>query len=226
MRRWLILAVICSIAAAALVWLLDRPEVAPLSSSARSEPYSHEAFDQWVAEDLTRLAEYGRFVGFLSAHGVDSVVPAWQLTRTDANRSKDCERPQFVVPPREEWNNIVPVLRLVRDHVVPEIGAVEVQSSYRTLDFNECIGGARRSRHLNFSAVDLSTVEPLANRELFGRLCRLQARLGPKSRFGLGAYFNPEQPNRASGRFHVDVSGYRSWGYSKHAESSGCRAFR
>ncbi len=226
MKRRLLLAVICSITAGAVLWLLVRPEVAPLSVTSDPEPYSQKAFDQWVAEDTQRSAEYGHFADFLATHEVDGVVPVWQLMRTDSNRAKDCERPQFLIPPREDWNNIVPVLELVRDYVQPEIGRVEVQSSYRTLDFNECIGGASRSKHLSFSAVDLTAVEPLPNRELFARLCRLQARLGPSSRFGLGAYFNPEHPDRATGRFHVDVSGYRSWGYSKHAQSSGCRAFR
>lgn len=175
--------------------------------------------------DPDRIRDFEDFADYLAGQGVGNVVPAWQLTRTDANRSKDCERPQFLIPPQDDWANIVPVLVLVRDHVSPEIGAVEVQSTYRTPDFNECIGGAVRSRHLSFSAVDLTPVEPIPNSQLFGNLCQLQAQLGPASRFGLGAYFDPSMPDRASGRFHVDVSGYRSWGYSQRSESSGCRAF-
>lgn len=189
-------------------------------------PYSEEAFAGWRMDNPDEAARFEALADFLDAEGVGSVVPAWQLTRTDNNSRRTCERPQFLVPPRESWGRIVPVLKLVRDHVVPEIGPVEVSSSYRTTAFNDCIGGASRSRHLDFAAVDLRPIETISNPELFRRLCALQQRLGPSSRFGLGAYFDPSRPGKASGRFHVDVSGYRNWGYSQHADSSGCRAFQ
>lgn len=198
-----------------------------LLENALSEPkpYSEEAFADWRKRSPDESKQFDAFARFLESEGVGSVVPAWQLTRTDNNSRRPCERPQFIVPPRDSWPRIVPVLELVRDHVLPEIGRVEVSSSYRTSAFNDCIGGASRSRHLAFAAVDLVPLEPIANRELFRRLCALQRKLGPASSFGLGAYFDPDEPDKASGRFHVDVSGYRSWGYSKGAESSGCRAF-
>jgi hypothetical protein len=40
----------------------------------------------------------------------------------------------------------------------------------------------------------------------------------------LGSYFDPAKimANR-NARFHVDGTGWRSWGFSKKAASSGCR---
>lgn len=210
------------------IWVALRIFAPPLADHATlgPTPYSTEAFEQWQASDADSSHAFAEFESFLADRGVAGVVPAWQLTRTDSNPMRTCQRAQFLVPPREDWPNIVPVLELVRDHIIPELGQVEVASAYRTQDFNECMGGASKSRHLGFAAVDLVPSKPIASRELFERLCAIQKRLGPASRFGLGAYFDPSLPGRSTGRFHVDVSGYRSWGYSQHADSSGCRAFQ
>lgn len=81
------------------------------------------------------------------------------------------------------------------------------------------------SKHLQFEAVDLIAVSRPEAEQLFRELCAIHAALGPQSRFGLGAYFNPENAGNSGGRFHVDASGFRSWGYSYKAGSSGCLAF-
>lgn len=205
-----------------IIGLLLWPEIEKHFGWGSPEPYSKAAFEVWVAAEPQRHAEFGDFTEFLEKQGVGSVVPAWQLMRTDINRSRSCVRPQFLIPPRKDWRNIVPVLTLLREHVVGSVGELEVQSSYRTTAFNDCVGGASKSRHLDFSAVDLIAVGDISNRELFKRLCKLQRRLGPSSNFGLGAYFDPLRPDVSNGRFHIDVSGYRSWGYSKHANTSAC----
>jgi hypothetical protein len=186
--------------------------------------HSHAAFQDWLAEEPGRSAAFAEFTRFLGEQGVADVVPAWQLTRTDITRRIHCNVPPFLLPPRADWRNIVPVLRLVRDGIEPLVGEVEVHSSYRTPDFNTCVGGASRSRHLGFRALDLVAVEPQENRTLFTALCRFHRRHGARYDMGLGAYFNLEREGQNRfGRFHVDVSGYRSWGYSQHRESSACR---
>ncbi|MFM5925012.1 MAG: D-Ala-D-Ala carboxypeptidase family metallohydrolase [Novosphingobium sp.] len=194
---------------------------APISSAKR---YSRGSFDRWLAEEPGRSAAFTAFASYLAAQGVSGVVPDWQLLRTDMNDRIGCPRPAFLMPPRREWPHIVPALRLLKDHVVPAVGQVEVVSSYRTEGFNACVNGAAQSRHLGFAAVDLVTTTPMDNRTLFSRLCALHQRLGPNSRFGLGAYFDPESDARnRNGRFHVDAAGFRSWGFSKKSASSGCR---
>lgn len=226
MRRPIVAALIIVILLGGALWLIGWRGNEPLIGSEKIAPYSREAFDEWLIADPSRQADFEGLVHHLASNDVGNVVPIWQLTRTDSNRAKTCVRPEFLLPPREDWDRIVPVLALVRDEIQPEIGELVVVSSYRTQDFNSCIGGASKSQHLKFAALDLIAATPSSNTELFGKLCAIQKRLGSASKFGLGAYFDPAQPNTATGRFHVDVSGYRSWGYSKGAESSGCKAFQ
>lgn len=215
------------LALGALVWgavrLADRHPGwnAPISTSQR---YARASFEKWLTEQPGRRAEFQAFERYLAEQGVSDAVPDWQLLRTDLNDRIGCPRPAFLLPPRENWQRIVPALRLIRDHVVPAIGKVEVVSSYRNAAFNACVGGAGQSRHLSFAAVDLVARAEIDNRDLFIRLCALHRRLGPASRFGLRAYFDPTKDGRNHrGRFHVDATGYRSWGFSKKAGSSGCR---
>ncbi|WP_427965866.1 D-Ala-D-Ala carboxypeptidase family metallohydrolase [Altererythrobacter sp.] len=207
-------------------WYYARERGGGLAAAfGRPVPYSQEAFTAWLREDPANREGFREFSQFLAEKDVSGVVPDWQLLRTDANLRRPCERPQFLLPPRSKWNNIVPPLELLRDWVIPELGKLEVISSYRTQQFNSCIGGASRSKHLGFHALDLIAPEQQDKREMFRRLCALQSDLGPGKRMGLGAYFRLDIPGKA-GRFHIDTNGYRSWGYSYDAESSGCRLFR
>ncbi|MFZ1744168.1 MAG: D-Ala-D-Ala carboxypeptidase family metallohydrolase [Pontixanthobacter sp.] len=225
MKRTFIAALIGLVLLGGALWLIGWRGNEPLTGNESIAPYSREAFEEWLIADPARQSDFEGLVHLLASKGVGNVVPIWQLARTDNNLAKDCTRPEFLIPPRENWDRIVPVLALLRDEIKPQIGEVEVESSYRTQDFNACIGGASESKHLDFAALDLIAVTPTANPDLFGKLCAIHKQLGPASKFGLGAYFNSAKPAQASGRFHVDVSGYRSWGYSKSADSSGCLVF-
>ena len=186
-------------------------------------PTSQAAFESWRTEDESRSLGYASFVAFLDERGVSSVVPPWQLLRIDAHYAARCDLPVFRLPPEELWPNIVPALRLVRDEVTPRIGAVEVLSSYRTPELNLCARGASRSNHLEFSALDLVTVERQGGAEFYQRLCAMQEAAGPRTRMGLGAYYDASQPGYAGGRFHIDADGFRSWGRSYTSASSPCR---
>ena len=203
---------------AATAWLLRD------GMALQPNRFSHQAFTKWLAANPGEQREFAAFSAHLTQQGVSDAVPVWQLLRSDTKPHLLCRRPAFLLPPRENWANIVPVLRLVRDRIEPVVGQVEVVSSYRTLAFNGCVGGATQSRHLSFSAIDLIVPGQRDSRALFGKLCAIHTKIGSETQFGLGAYFDPltARPNTV-GRFHVDVSGFRSWGYSKHAASSGCR---
>ena len=222
-RRLVALLVLAALAVGAGVIAYHR-EVETAVAAMLPDLHSHVAFENWLAEDPARRAEFDAFSAFLDRQGVGDVVPAWQLTRADITRRTHCNVPPFLLAPRADWPNIVPVLAVVRDGIEPLVGEVEVHSSYRTADFNTCVGGASRSRHLGFHALDLVAVEPKNNRTLFTALCRFHRRHGARHNMGLGAYFDVEREgSNRNGRFHVDVSGFRSWGYSKHGESSACR---
>ena len=228
-RRWLVIvaAALIAIAGARYVtaWTADRHPAGnvPISTTDR---YSKRSFESWLAAEPDRAAAFSAFEAFLDDAAVSGVVPNWQLLRTDTNNQIGCPRPAFLLPPRDKWRNIVAPLRLLKGSIIPAIGPVEVVSSYRTAEFNGCVNGASKSRHLDFAAIDLVTITERDNRRLFAELCRVHGKLGPASRFGLGAYFDPakEATNRR-GRFHVDAAGHRTWGFTKTASSSGCRMF-
>lgn len=181
------------------------------------------AFDRWLAADPHRAAEVAAFRAFLARHGVADVLPHWTLLRANANKSERCRADPFVLPPRNRWPNIVPALRLVRSTIVPAVGRVEVASAFRLPALNHCSKGASQSRHLTFGAIDLIPLDQPDAATGFARLCSAWRRAGPASRWGLGAYIDPRRPtlNRV-GRFHVDATGWRSWGFSYHSASSGC----
>lgn len=193
----------------------------------RSPPTSAraDAFASWLQRDRSNRPDFAEFRAFLARNEVSGVVPDWQLLRTDAPTAGVCNRPPFLLPPRERWPAIVPVLKLIKRNIAPQLGRLEAVSAYRTTDFNGCVGGAKLSQHLGFAALDLVAIDQTDNKAVFARLCSIHRAIGWAAHFGLGAYFDTAHPDKnRRARFHVDVAGFRSWGFSKHAESSGCLA--
>ncbi len=184
---------------------------------------NHAAFLRWMQAKPERAAQVAAFERYLAAEGLAEIVPPWTLLRAEAKRSAQCHAEPFVLPPRALWPHIRPALRIVRARVIPAIGRVDVASTYRDPSLNGCAGGAGQSRHMQFAAIDL---EPRAQpdvRSSFTRLCAAWRRYGPAEAWGLGAYYDPAHPTwSARGRFHVDGTGWRTWGFSKHSASSGC----
>lgn len=216
-RRSIIL--ICVSAAAAVLTL----GLSSWWSAQREYAYSKPAFDVWVNADPKRAQQFEQFSAAMADAGVAEVVPLWQLWRVDANYASRCDTEMFVAPPDDKWAAMVPTLRLVRDEVLPVTGPVEVVSAYRSQEVNGCIGGANRSQHLFFRALDLVTQEENDLAELFTRLCTMHNGLGAKSKMGLGAYYDLDNPARNStGRFHIDSAGYRRWGYDYTRGSDPC----
>ncbi len=164
------------------------------------KPGDRAQWETYVA-GADRAARYARFERYLRRRGVADVVPAWQLCRQGTDW-EDARLPPFAIPPEHAWPRIVPTLRLLRDHVTPAIGPLEVVSGYRTREYNRRAGGASASRHLAFEALDLQPRE--ADREvLHERLDALWRGAGRRRRMGLGLY--------AGTRFHVDTHRHRRW---------------
>lgn len=225
MKRQFLLLILLLAVAGGIVWHVGHGANAPLNELIKPAANSEEAFANWLREDPARGAGFDEFSAFLDKHDVSGVVPNWQLLRTDSKTRSDCERPAFLLPPRDKWANIVPALELVRDHVSPRLGELEVMSAYRPPELNACIKGAGRSRHLSFHALDLVAPDWSDKRALFAELCTMHKELGSRSHMGLGAYFDPTKPV-GNGQFHIDATGFRTWGHSYRKESSGCRLFR
>lgn len=209
-----------------LIFLLLLTSWVSLGSAVEAgpDPASREAFEVWLREDSARRESFGELRAFLADHGVADVVSVWQLARVDGEYAARCDAGHFALPPRRQWSQIIPALRLVRDEVVPVTGALEVVSSWRSPAINACIGGASRSAHLDFKALDLVASRPGSDRRrLFADLCAMQRRAGPKSNMGLGAYFDPAKPlANPQGRFHIDAHGYRTWGFDYTGKSNPC----
>lgn len=186
---------------------------APIPQEQQSRQKQDEAlYASWLkhprnAADLAALNSY------LSKHGVATVVPINQLVRSDVNWRR-CNAPPFLVPPKTHWPHLVPTLALLRDEVVPRWGPVEALSVYRSPQINECLGGASRSKHMAFHALDLRFVKPVPRAELVTRLCGLHRRTGAKKSIGLGIY--------KGDRFHLDTSGFRLWGADQRRATSPC----
>lgn len=103
------------------------------------------------------------------------------------------------------------------------VGRVEVFSSDRSDALNACVKGASQSRHRAFAAVDLIAPEQTDKIAMFAGLCAMHSRVGARTGMGLGAYLDPARPHlNAVGRFHIDGSGFRTWGFDYKRASSGC----
>ncbi len=202
------------------IWLLGDKRSS--DEDGNSPLARQQAFNQWLEADLSQAPRFAAFEAYLHDRGVGEVVPVWQLAQVDAQFAERCDLDPFAIPPEEQWPNIVPALQLVKDEVIPAVGPVEVLSSFRSQAINTCARGASRSKHLSFAALDLATVPRRRDPGLFRELCAMQRASGPESRMGLGAYFNPAAPDSASGRFHIDAEGYRTWGHDYSMASNPC----
>ena len=179
-------------------------------------PNSEAAFRRWLAADASRADSFARFEAALQQSGVAGVVPDYQLWRVDRVDPR-CASGAFQTPPEAQWANIVATLRILRDEVAPALGSLEVVSAYRDAAFNACVGGAQRSAHLSFEALDLMPVDRAVTRErLIATLCPIHAREGAHLNMGLGIYDGR--------RFHVDARRFRGWGLDHHATTFPCVA--
>ncbi len=184
----------------------EAPRVAPGQERAD--------FHAWLARAPENREAVREFRSYLSAHGVDDVMPIWQLVRTSSSW-RECSAGRFEVAPRANWSNIVKTLQFVEREVVPVVGRVQAVSGYRNASLNACSNGAPASAHRMFFALDLMPVDEDVSREqLIRGVCKAHAREGRSFNTGLGFY--------SGKRFHVDSSGFRKWGPNGSGATSPC----
>jgi hypothetical protein len=170
-------------------------------------PAPESTFAAWRLAHRDDLAAY---LAFLRVRGVAGIVPPEQLLRL-GRRWRACGNEAWALPPRERWPAIVPTLSLLRELRAAGLARDwDVVSAYRPAAFNRCEGGSPGSRHLDNAAIDLQA----RGKPDVRALCSAWRRLGPARRWGLGFY--------AADRIHLDTMGFRTWGYSYHADSSLC----
>lgn len=112
-------------------------------------------------------------------------------------------------PQRDWWSRIVPPL-LVAEHIRAVLGVpLSIGNGYRPPAINKAAGGARRSEHLYFRALDLDLVsDDRKSREVQEAFYRVAAETylshGRELRMGLGLY----RAWRGT-RVHIDCGGPR-----------------
>ena len=154
---------------------------------------------------LNRYRLHRRFSSleaYLKEHNVHGIVPTRHLLRQGTDWRK-IRHDEFAFPPRSAWKNMTNTLRVLKHHIIPNIGEVEVVSGFRSTIYNRQAGGASRSRHLHFSAIDVIPTQEIQREELHKRLLTLWEQHGQSLELGLGLY--------SKLRFHIDTSGYRKW---------------
>ncbi len=158
---------------------------------------------------------------FLKTQHLDDVVPDFELFQSARDWQK-CSAPEFEVPPREVWANIVPTLNILKRMVQSSIlDDFTVTSVYRNFNLNRCAGGANSSRHVFNAALDFRigseqpTIEELIKiQQSKMNICKFWATHGEALNMGLGVY--------ASGQIHIDSTGYRTWSPDHRSSSSPC----
>jgi hypothetical protein len=172
---------------------------------------SRDGFERWLAEPGNG-AQVRRFEAWLEGEGASGVLPTWQILRT-ASDWKGCGAP-FAVPPEGDWPHIASTLSLVRDKVKPAVPGLEARSSWRGPWLNVCTGGAEKSAHRDFWALDLTPVSSVSRQALMTELCPVYARVGSERNMALGFY--------GGVRFHIDTFAHRQWASHNKAPYGPC----
>ena len=109
----------------------------------------------------------------------------------------------FTLPDKKQVPMMVRTLKFVQTHVEPLTGPLIPVSGDRDDYYNTNAGGAPRSKHLDFCALDLVPVRDINRKELHKILWDIYLRVGRENSMGMGLY--------SGVRFHIDTCGYRNW---------------
>ena len=138
---------------------------------------------------------------FLDRHGIDffSAQEIVQLGRRYRGEV-------ITMPPRDLWPNIVPTLQVL-DRVREHAGPIRVYSGYRPKAYNEVVGGASRSLHVQFNAIDSFPVDAEAwTPDDYAEVIREAGEGIIAGWCGFGVYQDPHPNNdRQQGFVHLDT---------------------
>ena len=182
-----------------------------LPAAAQAQPPSHAEYQQWRTVNETQVTE---FEGFLVQQSVAQILPTEQLLRTATGWRQCVPLTPFEIPPKGTWPRAAQTLRMIRDEIVPRIGAVEAVSGYRNEQLNGCVSKAKQSAHRGFWGFDLIPLTAIKKSAVEKSLCQFHRTAGKPLAMGLGFY--------SGRRFHVDRKGYRRWGVDGTSKTSPC----
>lgn len=160
-----------------------------------------DAFTGWIifnqAENI-----YLEIISEFERAGVTHELPLYLVLLQGTNWRLN-GKSVFTIPDRKNWPNMIDTLLFIEQYLMPELGLLVPVSGDRTREYNMISGGAKRSRHLQFCALDLVPVKQYTQAELHKKLKIIHTKYGKNFNIGLGLY---------SGlRFHIDSCGFRSW---------------
>ncbi len=190
------------------------------ASKQTSQPSEHkylDQFEQWKkTQDPNQLQQYE---SYFSSY-LKQAPTLYELTFNSHPLNAECAQFRFSLPPEEYWKNLLPTLQLIEK--LQLIGLFEhykIVSVYRSKEANNCVQGAKGSKHLSNYAVDFQTLDaqkkPYADTQMIEqRLCHFWRKEGKSQALGLGIY--------GKQRFHIDTQGYRTWGIGYKSLSSPC----
>ena len=133
--------------------------------------------------------------------------------------NEDCERFRFAIPPREEWKNLVPTLRLLEKlKTIGVIHQTRIISVYRGEEANHCTHDRQYRNHQHNAAIDFQALNTARKNDskAVARLCQFWRTYGARYNMGLAIYSNQV--------IHIDTQSYRTWGDDFTADSSLCKA--
>jgi uncharacterized protein YcbK (DUF882 family) len=160
-----------------------------------------DSFQQFRT-DVRTGAAVAELAVFLSRYDVNDVVPLHELLQ-QGTQWHETNQARYAVPPQHLWPNMVDTLKLLDRFIIPAVGPISVVSGFRSSTYNRLAGGARRSQHLQFSALDVIPTLEVDRSSLHSKLLQLWNVHGRQLNMGLGLY--------SGTRFHIDTGGYRKW---------------
>jgi hypothetical protein len=162
---------------------------------------TRDAFEGWLLVNQAhhKVRKIGQY--FID-NGVQGKLPLYLVLLQGTDWQLN-EKSVFVLPSRDHIDNMVRTVKYVEQHIVPVIGDLVPVSGERSEEYNATSGGASRSKHLNFCAMDMVPEQSWDRAELHQKLIEIHNRSGQANNVGLGLY---------SGlRFHIDTCGFRRW---------------
>ena len=168
-----------------------------------------EEFKAWSSnQNQEAILSYFEYVNSRLKEDMD-VIDLFIDRHEDA---RECKKEIFTIPPKSIWEQIVRPLKLLQELVSSEIlGEYIILSTFRFEEANKCMGGAKHSKHLNNAAVDFKIAY---DEDVEKALCSFWRKNGKRYNMGLGAY--------GDGYYHIDTSGFRTWGVGYGTKSSVC----
>lgn len=171
-----------------------------------------ERFSEWAAIP-SNSSSMTNFKHYLAKHGVSpaSLPPDIQLFRTASDwKNPPCYGPEFEVAPESHWEAAASTFKLLNKLQVEGIlGEYEIASAYRNEALNECVHGAKKSTHKTSYAIDIVVASDIGP-----AICNYWKTKGQEDNMGLSRY--------SSGRIHIDVQRYRTWGDDHTSKTSFC----